>query len=127
MGLVVRLAGLAISFWVLAVLPSKAEDACIEDDTALAALDYAFGNTIRLTGAGETIEIYFDCDGTFATRSSVAGDRFGRWRVADGEICTKTHGAEESCGPIQVGRAVGDTWTQSIANTEVTLEILPGR
>ena len=100
---------------------------CLEDESALAVMDYAFGNTVRITGAGDIVDIYFDCDGTFTAHSALNGNKFGRWRVDENRICTQTIGAEESCGPIQEGRKAGDSWEQQLDGGTLTVEVLRGR
>jgi len=121
-----RLICSALAVLWLGLSPAMA-GACLENEAALAALGYAFGNTVRISGGGETVDIYFECDGTFSARSSVNGEQFGRWRVDGARLCTRATGAEESCGPIQDGRGAGDQWEQNLDGTTLTVEVIPGR
>jgi hypothetical protein len=100
--------------------------ASLAGPAAPTGLEAAFDNTIRITSKNGEEFIYFNRDGTF-TSSGPAGDEFGTWKVDGSKICTKTKDAAESCGVIELNRAVGDKWEHKLGDETVTIEIIKGR
>ena len=92
------------------------------------ALDAAFTNTIKITSKDGEEYVYFNRDGTFtSTGPGPDMDSIGTWKINGDKICTKTKEAPESCGVIQLNRAVGDKWQHKIGDDTVTVEIVKGR
>lgn len=93
-------------------------------------MDGVFGNTVKITTDDQVLLVYFNPDKTFVSRGP-AGDEYGIWRIDGEQICTKVKKGDaydaESCGVMQPGRKVGDTWEHEVDGKKVKVEIIAGR
>ena len=84
----------------------------------------SFGNTLKVEVNDQTTLYYFNEDGTF----SLDDGRSGIWEIEGDDVCTYIDGEVLSCGPVQEGRDVGDTWqTTAEDGTVTTLTLIEGR
>lgn len=92
-------------------------------------LDSAFGNTVRVTlGNGAVVQYHYDADNTYTMIAPDGSQVHGAWALRGGQLCSTPTGGAESCVPVQAGRNVGDTWTQTDTDgATVTIAIVAGR
>ncbi len=95
---------------------------------AAGAMENMFGNTLvaAVTG-GPEVRVHFNADNTYSMALPDGSAVQGAWAENNGQLCLTPQGGAAECYPELGERNVGETWTVSGPQGEMTLSLVAGR
>lgn len=91
-------------------------------------VENAFGNTmVAQVAGGPEVRIHFNADSSYVMNLPDGTTVPGAWALQNGQLCMTPQGGAAQCYPDPGDHKVGDSWTATGPDGDMTLSLVAGR